>query len=122
MIDNKINELFQAIENSNEYRAYLEIGAILERDKEINTLIDDIKSLQKKSVNLEYNNFEKFKYYCKNNDINIKDTCYTEEIVCKIEMEEDKKERLLKDYELKNINLLDLKVLSKKYIEKSIKK
>ena len=71
---------------------------------------------------LEYSNFEKFKYYCKNNDINIKDTCYTEEIVCKIEMEEDKKERLLKDYELKNINLLDLKVLSKKYIEKSIQK
>ena len=61
MIDNKINELFQAIENSNEYRAYLEIGAILERDKEINTLIDDIKSLQKKSVNLEYNNDVSYK-------------------------------------------------------------
>ena len=61
MIDNKINELFQVIENSNEYRAYLEIGAILERDKEINTLIDDIKSLQKKSVNLEYNNDVSYK-------------------------------------------------------------
>ena len=73
-------------------------------------------------VNLEYNNFEKFKYYCKNNDINIKDTIYTEEIVCKIELEEDIKEKLIKDYELKNINLLNLKVLSKKYIEKSIQK
>ena len=58
----------------------------------------------------------------KNNDINIKDTIYTEEIVCKIEMEEDKKDNLLKDYALKNINLLNIQVLSKKYIEKSISK
>ncbi len=73
-------------------------------------------------VKLEYNYFEKFKYYCKNNDIQIKDTSYTEEIVCKIEMEEDKKENLLKDYALKNLNLLNVEVLSKKYIEKSIAK
>ena len=68
-------------------------------------------------VKLEYNYFEKFKYYCKNNDIQIKDTSYTEEIVCKIEMEEDKKEKLLKDYALKNMNFWDFKVLFKKYIE-----
>ena len=73
-------------------------------------------------MKLEYNYFEKFKYYCKNNDIQIKDTIYTEEIVCKIEMEEDKKEKLLKDYALKNLNLLNIEVLSKKYIEKSIPK
>lgn len=73
-------------------------------------------------VNLEYNYFEKFKYYCKNNDIQIKDVSYTEEIVCKIQMEEDKKDILLKDYVLKNINLLNIEVLYKKYIEKSIQK
>ena len=73
-------------------------------------------------VVLEYNYFEKFKYYCKNNDIQIRDTIYTEQIVCKIEMEEDKKEKLLKDYVLKNLNLLNIEVLSKKYIEKSIPK
>lgn len=73
-------------------------------------------------ANLEYNNFEKFKYYCKNNNINIKDTIYTEEIVCKIELEEDIKDKLIKDYDLKNIKLLNLKILSKKYIEKSIQK
>ena len=71
---------------------------------------------------LNYNNFEKFKYYCKNNSINIKDTKYTENIVCKIELEEAEKEKLLQDYEQKNINLINMKVLSKKYIEKSIKK
>ncbi len=73
-------------------------------------------------ANLEYNNFEKFKYYCKNNNINIKDTIYKEKIVCKIELEEDIKDKLIKDYDLKNIKLLNLKVLSKKYIEKSIQK
>lgn len=73
-------------------------------------------------VGIEYSNFEKFKYYCKNNGISIKDSIYTEEIVCKIEMEEQIKEKLLRDYELKNINLLYLNVLSKKYIEKSIEK
>ena len=73
-------------------------------------------------ADLEYNNFEKFKYYCKNNGINIKSTVYSQEIVCKIEVEEDKKDSLISDYKLNNINLLNLKELSKKYIEKSIEK
>ena len=73
-------------------------------------------------VKIEYQQFEKFKYYCKMNEIKIKDTSYTEEIVCKIEIEEDKKEKLLQDYALKNIYLLDIKEISKKYLEKSIQK
>ena len=73
-------------------------------------------------VILNYNNFEKFKYYCKNNSINIKDVKYTENIVCKIELEEAEKENLLQDYKQKNINLINIEMLSKKYIEKSIKK
>lgn len=73
-------------------------------------------------VEIEYSQLEKFKYYCKNNDINIKEYKYTEKIVCKIEMEENKKSKILEDYKLKNINLLNLKILSKKYIEKSIEK
>lgn len=73
-------------------------------------------------VEIEYSQLEKFKYYCKNNDINIKEYKYTEKIVCKIEMDENKKSKILEDYKLKNINLLNLKILSKKYIEKSIEK
>ena len=73
-------------------------------------------------VTLEYSNFEKFKYYCKINNINIKDTSYTEEIVCKIEMEEEKKDKIIKEKKKKNINLLKIKELCKKYIEKSIEK
>ena len=53
MIENKIDELFDAINDSYEYQAYLEIGKVLENDKEINSLVSEIKELQKKSVKLE---------------------------------------------------------------------
>ena len=75
---------------------------------------------QELEVELKYNEFENFKYYCKNNKINIVDTQYKENIVCKIEMEEEKKQKLLQDFEIKNINLNNIKELSKKYITKSI--
>lgn len=71
-------------------------------------------------VTLEYSDFENFKYYCKNNKINIVDTNYQENIVCKIELEEDKKEKLMNDFETKNIKLTNIKELNKKYITKSI--
>ena len=53
MIENKIDELFDAIESSPEYQAYLNIGTVLENDQEINNLINEIKTLQQKSVRLE---------------------------------------------------------------------
>ncbi len=71
-------------------------------------------------VTLEYSDFENFKYYCKNNKINIVDATYQENIVCKIELEEDKKEKLMNDFETKNIKLTNIKELYKKYITKSI--
>lgn len=69
---------------------------------------------------LEYSDFENFKYYCKNNKINITKTEYGEKIVCKIELEVDKKQKLLKDFETKNIKLNNIKELYKKFITKSI--
>lgn len=54
MIENKIDELFQAIQESDEYQAYLNIGEVLASDEEINTLVAEIKKLQQKSVQLEY--------------------------------------------------------------------
>ena len=69
---------------------------------------------------LDYNNFENFKYYCKNNEINIIDTKYTENIVCRIEIEELKKQKLLNDFETKKIILKNIRYISKKLITKSI--
>ena len=71
-------------------------------------------------ANLDYSDLESFKYYCKNNKINIIDIDYKEYIVRKIELEEDKKAKLLEDYEIKNIKLNNIRELDKKYINKSI--
>lgn len=53
MINTKIDELFDAIESSVEYKAYLNIGKVIENDKDINDLVSLIKELQQKSVRLE---------------------------------------------------------------------
>ncbi len=77
---------------------------------------------QELKVVLEYSEFENFKYYCKNNDINIVNSQYSENIVCKIEAQEAQKQRLLEDFQSKNIKLIDICELSKKYITKSKEK
>ena len=61
MIDNKIDELFQAITDSKEYQSYLKIGEVLASDEEINELINKIKELQKKSVSLEEQGNDEYK-------------------------------------------------------------
>lgn len=77
---------------------------------------------QELQVTLKYGEFENFKYYCKNNGINIVDSQYSENIVCKIESQEAQKQRLLGDFQSKNIKLIDICELSKKYITKSKEK
>ena len=54
--------------------------------------------------------------------LNIINIEYTDIIICKIQLEEEKKAILVKDFETKNINLMELKFLSKKIINKSIGK
>lgn len=61
MIENKIEELFQTINESQEYKAYQNIGDVLEKDEEINNLINEIKTLQQKSVRLEEQGNEEYK-------------------------------------------------------------
>lgn len=71
---------------------------------------------------LNYSDFENFKYYCKINKINILNVEYGEYIVCRIVIEEEGKQKLIKYFELKNINLRNIKDLSIRYMEKSIEK
>lgn len=73
-------------------------------------------------VGLDYSNLEIFKYYCKNNDINIKDTNYYENIVLKIEMEKNRKNIFLRDIETKKLNVQYLQVIEEKYINKTVEK
>ena len=58
--------------------------------------------------------------YYKNNDILIVNVEYKELINCKIELEPDKKEKLMKDFEAKSLILKNVKEITKKYITKSI--
>lgn len=61
MINNKVNELFESINNSKEYQEYLKIKEVIEKDNNILSLINEIKALQQESVNLEFNNDPKYK-------------------------------------------------------------
>lgn len=61
MIQNKIDELFCTIKNSKEYKAYQEIGELLNDNEEVNTLVNEIKKLQQESVRLEEENNPRYK-------------------------------------------------------------
>lgn len=69
-------------------------------------------------ITVSYAEFENFKYYCKNNNILITNTEYFENIVCKVELETNKIEKLISDYEEKKVNINNIERLSKKYIIK----
>ncbi len=71
-------------------------------------------------VTIEYCEFEEFKYYCKNNEISIVDVKYLESIVCILNAETVRINKMVEDFELKKINLKTFKRISKKYINKSI--
>ena len=61
MIETSIEELFNSINNSKEYKEYKAIVDIIDKDKEIKNLIEEIKTLQKKATHLEYNKDNKYK-------------------------------------------------------------
>ena len=61
MIEGSIEELFDSINNSPEYKEYKEISSILNDNTEIKELIEEIKSLQKEATRLEYDEDESYK-------------------------------------------------------------
>ena len=73
-------------------------------------------------VGLDYSNLEIFKYYCKNNDINIKSINYSDNIALKIEMEKNRKNIFLEDIETKKLNVQYFQVVEEKYINKTVEK
>lgn len=71
-------------------------------------------------VIVDYSELDNFKYYCRNNKINIIKSTFEEKIICKIEMENDKKEKLVEDFNTKKVKIIEYKELCKKYITKCI--
>lgn len=73
-------------------------------------------------IKLDYPNLEIFKYYCKNNEINITKIDYYEDIILRIEMEKNRKNTFLKDIETKTLNIKEFQVIEEKYINKTVEK
>lgn len=61
MIESSIEELFDSINNSNEYKEYKKISSMLNDNTEVKELIDEIKSLQKEATKLEYDEDKSYK-------------------------------------------------------------
>lgn len=60
-LNTKIDELFETIHSSNEYKSYQEINKVLENNEEINKLIKEIKKLQQQAVKLEHQKDSSYK-------------------------------------------------------------
>ena len=73
-------------------------------------------------VRLDYANLEIFKYYCKNNEINIIKIDYAEDIILKIEMEKTRKNIFVKDIDKKTLIIKEYQVIQEKYINKTVEK
>lgn len=71
---------------------------------------------EKIEIELDYSNFEGLKYCCRINNINIVNIRYLENIFCEIEVEKTKKQKLLKDLEVKNVILKNIDVIKNKFI------
>ena len=71
-------------------------------------------------VIVDYSELDNFKYYCRNNKINIIESTFEEKIICKIEMENDKKEKLIEDFNTKKVKIIEYRELCRKYITKCI--
>ena len=69
-------------------------------------------------ISFEYSELQKIKYYCENENINISNIQYLENIVCILEILEGKMNKILKDFQLKSIKINDYHVLDKKFIKR----
>ena len=74
------------------------------------------------SLELTYNDFEKFKFYCNKNNINIIKSEYNEKIVCWIELNNNEKENIINNIEELNFKIENFKVLKDKNIRKKLDK
>ena len=73
-------------------------------------------------IELDYSNLENFKYYCKCNDIFVKNIDYSENVKIKIEMEKNRKKYFLDDIETKKLNIQCFQLIKESYIDKILDK
>ena len=69
-------------------------------------------------VMLSYQEYEMFKHYCKENQINIIETKFLDTICCNIETTFTEKEKIVKEIEKKELNIQNIKIIKEKNIVK----
>ena len=67
-------------------------------------------------LKVDYSNLESLKYYARKNNINIVKTEYANDIICNLEIRNEYIDKFLDDIEKRNINIIEYKELSDKYI------
>ncbi len=72
------------------------------------------------SLEINYNDFEKFKFYCKKNNINIINLEYLEKIICNLELNNIEKDKLLKNIKELSFKIENYKIVKEKNIRKEL--
>lgn len=68
-------------------------------------------------IEVSYSDFEKFKYYLKQNDIKLINSEYSENIVSIVEITEEKLNQIENNRNELNFKILDINIIREKYIE-----
>ena len=100
-------------------------GLVKAYSEAINKVIEKSEKISKTEgiefeIKIDYQNLEKFKHYCKTNNIIIENIEFQDVAICNIVMEIGFNEQFSKDFENKMININEKKILSNKFVEKSI--
>ena len=74
------------------------------------------------SLEINYNDFEKFRFYCNKNGINIIKTDYKDKIVCDIELNNEENKRLMENLNELSFKIENYKILKEKNIRKNADK
>ena len=67
-------------------------------------------------VKVDYSNLEKLKYYARINNINIINIEFKNDILCTLQISNEKESKFLEDIEKKNLNIIEYKKICERYI------
>ena len=88
-----------------------------------NEKIIEVENGLQVSLEIEYSENEKFKYYCEKNNIKIVETKYSENIIQKIELNEEEYNKLIsKNMEINRqlpFKIKEIGILCRKFVEKA---
>ena len=73
-------------------------------------------------VEISYNDLEKLNYYCKNNNINITNSEYSEKVICNLELNNEEKTKLLTNLKELSFKIERYRVVKEKNIRRKLEK